>query len=454
MPSPPRAADRPVLTGRHYALLAAGFFALALYGSLVPFHFEAVPLDEALERFRAIPYLTLGIESRSDWVANILLFIPLAFLLTAAASVDRPRRVGWVAAAVVVPFCAALSVAIEFTQIFFPPRTVSLNDIVAESLGGLIGCAVWLVGGQTITGWLRRLWATLGAKGGAARLLPGYLFLLVLVHVMPLDLTISPVEIYHKYKEGRVHLLPFVGVYASPEEAFQKNFLTVLYFLPGGLLLAHLPGPVWGEPRGWKRALAVGLLLAATIEFLQLFVWTRGCDATDVVVGTLAVLAGWGLGVAWRRIPEGRRPVVPRPVWFLVWLGVVLFVNWQPFDFTADWDFVLERWRALSLVPFADMYRGTEYNAFDQVFHKTLLFFPLGVLVAWAGPGTPRLPAEAGVVCAALSVSVAVEFGQLFLPTRYASVSDVLVETFAAWLGFAVTWRWRFGPPVAPPGRG
>jgi len=34
--------------------------------------------------------------------------------------------------------CLTVAVAVEFTQIFFAPRTVSINDLVAETLGILI----------------------------------------------------------------------------------------------------------------------------------------------------------------------------------------------------------------------------------------------------------------------------------------------------------------------------
>ena len=60
--------------------LTLGYTAFVIYGSLVPLRFRARPLDEAWAYFQQIPYLELGIGSRADWVANILLFVPLAFL--------------------------------------------------------------------------------------------------------------------------------------------------------------------------------------------------------------------------------------------------------------------------------------------------------------------------------------------------------------------------------------
>ncbi len=46
----------------------------------------AIELTEAIERFQRIPFLDLGIDSRADWVANLLLFIPLSYLFAASVS--------------------------------------------------------------------------------------------------------------------------------------------------------------------------------------------------------------------------------------------------------------------------------------------------------------------------------------------------------------------------------
>jgi hypothetical protein len=69
--------------------LTVAYTAFVIYGSLVPLQFKARPLSEAWEFFRHIPYLELGIGSRADWVANILLFVPLAFLWLGAVWPER-----------------------------------------------------------------------------------------------------------------------------------------------------------------------------------------------------------------------------------------------------------------------------------------------------------------------------------------------------------------------------
>src|SRR4030042_2368687 len=106
-PAYPNQLDTPVpLRRTHLAWIALAYCAFAVYGSLVPLHFTAMPLRQALERFEQIPYLELAIHSRSDWVANILLMTPLGFLMMATLCTDRRRRADVFAAAVVIPACA------------------------------------------------------------------------------------------------------------------------------------------------------------------------------------------------------------------------------------------------------------------------------------------------------------------------------------------------------------
>ena len=70
-----------------YAVLANVIFIV--YGSLVPFDIRPHSLVQALESFRHIPYLNLGVVSRADWIANIVLYIPVAFFASAWLETGR-----------------------------------------------------------------------------------------------------------------------------------------------------------------------------------------------------------------------------------------------------------------------------------------------------------------------------------------------------------------------------
>jgi glycopeptide antibiotics resistance protein len=455
---------RPILTSRYYWCLALVFLGVAIYGSLVPLRFRPLPLHEAVASFRAALAEPVRVESRSDWAANILLFIPMGFLLMAALAVDKRPLAGWLAALVVLPACTLLSAAIEFTQLYFPDRVTSVDDIVAESIGGLLGTCLWLAAGQQITLRLRRFWVDFGGgQSSAGSLLQAYIVFLVLVHAMPMDLTISPALIYRKYREGHVILVPFAaGGEADVFARIQKCLTNTAFFLPVGVLAAGLAHPLWRRGRNWPVIAGLGFALAGLIELMQLFVLSRYFVSTDIVTGGLGVLAGWGLGlihyqhepVSMSRhalIADGQAAKAKTKGQALAygalagWLGLLVLVEWQPFNFNFSASEAARRLGELSLLPFADYQQSDYLNAFDQICSKTVLFLPVGALLAWLGSGPRGSGAGLLVLLPAILLTTLLEGGQLILPTRYASVTDILIESFGVWLGFVVVRRGQEG---------
>ena len=138
---------------RAYWLAAVGYAALAIYGSLVPLQYQPLAWAEAADRFRRFRICRLDSGGRADWVANILLFVPLAYLLMGALTLDTRSRAWRLTAAV-------LTVLTGFVAVDGPgvhaalvsSRTVSQNDVVAESLGAALGVVLWMAVGQGLVG--------------------------------------------------------------------------------------------------------------------------------------------------------------------------------------------------------------------------------------------------------------------------------------------------------------
>lgn len=427
-----------------FATLA--YTAFVIYGSLVPLHFRPLPLESAWRAFQDIRYLQLGIGSRADWVANILLFIPLAFLWL---GVLCPRG-GAFARAVVCGLaligCAALSLGIEFTQLFFPPRTVSVNDIVAETLGAAMGVALWLAFGERLKAWLQGWLALRTPRSAAERLLYVYLFLLFGYNVLPLDLTISLAELYHKWREGKVHLLPFADIGGSAAEVVYALASDIAIWIPAAFL--------WkvGGRRQASRVVLMVLAWAAALEFFQLFVYSRVSSTTDILTALCGGALGATLGAWYERslgvevAPAAARPVPMGALLWLVafvgWLGVMTAVFWYPFEFVTDWGFVHGRLAALKRAPLSAYYYGTELRAVTEVMHKTGFFFPLGALlgIATARIGRhgavpqPLLHAASAMLVA--GVAAGIELGQLFMPEKTADPADWILESAGALLGY------------------
>lgn len=436
-------------------LLIAGavlYTVFVLYGSLVPLEFRALPWREAVARFAAIPFLQLGIGSRADWVANLLLFIPLSFLWMAVLTAGHGPVHTTLVALVLIPLWVGLSVAIEFTQLFFPQRTVSQNDIFAESLGGVIGVAAWLAGGRPFMRWLAGWQQTHARAALAERLAWVYLVGVFVYNVLPLDLTISLVEIYHQWRDGKVNLVPFARLPPDPAYAFYEIVSDALIWMPLALLW-RVDGT-----RSSLRVWGMTWAAAALLEVLQLFVYSRVSDVTDLFTAAVGAALGVWVGARLARRQAPASAPLRWAAWapFMLaagWAAGLLFVFWFPFDFCSDGAFIKSRLELLWRAPFVAYYFGTEFRAITEVLRKTLFFAPLGALLAWGVARQPwrlRGPLFVLSMVVLVAMPVGVEFGQLMLPHKFVDPADMLLAWGGGLLGYAIARRMLHAPRLRP----
>ena len=428
------------------------YTAFVVYGSLVPLEYRAIPWDDAVARFGAIPFLRLGIGSRADWVANLLLFIPLTFLWMGVLTSGAGRAGSVLITLLLIPVAAALSVGIEFTQLFFPQRTVSQNDIFAETLGGILGVLVWWGVGGRFLEWLHAWQQTHARAALAERLAWVYLAGVLVYNVLPLDLTISLVEIYHQWRDGKVNLIPFGSLPGDAAEALYEIATDALIWVPLALMW-RLDGT-----RSARRVWGMTFGAAALLEILQLFVYSRVSDVTDLFTAAAgAALGTWAGG----RLAVRVSPASPMPAWSawlpfalaLAWVLLLGVVFWFPFDFQTNGAFIKSRLDFVQRVPFEVYYFGTEFRAITEVLRKTLFFAPLGGLLAWGVARQPwrwRVPLFALAMLVLAGLPVAIEGGQLMLPHKIVDLTDGLLAWLGGLAGYAVVRHLLRAPRHAP----
>ena len=422
------------------------YLAFIIYGSLVPLHYVALPFNEAVERFWQIPYLQLGIRSRADWVANILLFIPFAFLLCALSFRPGATALNSLLAGVIWLLCAALAVSIEFTQLYFPQRTVSINDIIAETSGAMLGIILYSFRGRQLKQFLASLALIRGHASVVTYLLIGYVAIFVLYNLLPLDLTLSPVELYKKWREGRIVLLPFSGYRGSAAEIGYAVLSDILLWCPIAVLL-YLQ-----QQQAGIRLYSKVLLLALLLEFCQLFVYSRVTDISDVLCALIATWLSITLLRLWQHKLAGETDATAAQLkhgllWSLAILAYSLFVLllfWYPFNFNFDWAFINQRLQAAQgKVLLESLYFGTEYRAITALLQKLLVFFPLGVLLAlfqrklslrWQQQ-TLQIVGSIYVI----SLALLCEAMQLALPGKTVDITDAILQICGGAAGFGVT---------------
>jgi len=427
---------RQRLDRRSYGLLAAAFALFAIYGSLVPFDVRPLSLAGAWAEFSSVLFGPLNVESRTDFVTNVLLFIPLGYLMLAALGTDRSGRVLLGPATLfTIGSCLTLSAAIEFAQTWVPDRTVALSDIVAETVGASIGVSVWLVAGEAVTRQVRAFLATRQRPGLRRQLLVAYCVGFCISQTLPLDLTINVSELARKYRHGMIELRPFVFRDSSWLAATWSCLTSVALSVPIGIAAVLL----WTERsrRRASSALVLGVGVIAALEMVQVFVASRVADVTDVITGSVGVAIG--VAAAARAVESDlldsvrRRPhrvvVVARGLTAL-WIGVLLIYHWSPFDFSLDPAQVTAGAHRIVMVPLHSYFIGTPFHALGEMVRKSLIAAPLGALMRSSWPDDRlalRGVRSAVTACAGFCLLLAIEVGQVFLPTRVPDITDAMV---------------------------
>lgn len=448
--------DPPRFPGpRHFGLAAVAYTLFVAYGSFVPLEFKAISLHDALDQFRHVPYYHLGVYKRQDLVANLLLYLPVGFFWAGAVS-DFCRWgfrgfIAAVAAVVAISLIQATTVVgIEFAQLWFPRRTVSMNDMLAEAAGCGLGMVAWFVLRNKVPPWIERLVSrTTGDADLFVLLLYTYLGGLVLYQLIPFDLVLTPEEIRRKIIDGRVILNPF----ASPSGDFFYSVWQVvadmLLFIPVGVL-GRIGGVPDGQIRPARRATIFVLVLAVAVEVSQIFIFSRYAASQDVITSTLGGVIGIRLGGplwALRGDPDRRERLLhgsQRPGLLLslaaAYTALLLAYFWYPFDINADWSSFEHRLRGFFDVPFSKYYVGTEQSAAANLMRAMVLFVPVGALARWALGD--RLHSRAArwllIILAACLLGTLIETGQAAMRSRYCDITDVLVYTLGAALGAAL----------------
>jgi VanZ family protein len=409
------------------------FLAFAWYGSLVPLQLRYIPLHEAVERFRTAQYVPLSAASRTDLVTNVLLMVPFGFTLAGALSA-RSRGLAIIAVPLVGACAGALGAAIELSQVFTPDRTPSWNDVVAQGIGGLTGAALWLAAGTWTTDFLTAVFTAHSAEDRALRLLTVYAVAWFAVGVLPLDFTLRPAEIAEKLRAGHIVLTPWPPL-ASVDDLADAA-ATLLWAVPlgaFGLLMSRR------HPQAALPGTLVGVLLVGALEGFQLLLMSRWAKVHDVTVGALGVAIG--AYAAARILGPARGSLRPGPelvrVWPLAalaaWTVVLAFRHWAPFDFSLEGAFVRPRLQqVLEQVPFESYYWGNPLDRLGDATTKVLMGVPVGVFLRLLWTPAYRLAALLAW-CALLVVGVAlfgaIELGQVFLPSRFPDLTDVLIGT-------------------------
>ena len=429
------------LRRNHYIALSALYALGVVYSSLmlgpIGLHYVPISFAEAWQRFTHIGFVSHASNQRADWVGNLMMAVPFTYLLNSAIHFgwEWPRR----AAAIALTLAIALLfiLVVKYAQLFFPPRTVTLNYITAQSLGAGLGVVLYQL---SHTRLYPRLVHLFDNGDGLTIVLGAYTVWLIGYFLMPFDFVRSLGDLAAR----ALQLTSILG--STPGEGRSGTYQTLVIIadtlstVPVGMFLA-----VTGRNRSRSGLILRALGLMVGVTFLQLFV----LGADPFLVALIYRTLGAVLGVLFMQSIKGRdlrkrHYYFSRylPFAFPVYVLLVMFVSGL---LTSQWGTLDEGVNALEprqFLPFWNFYIVSKARAAESFVVEFLMFVPIGVMV-WLRRGFWSSGAAfSGFV--AFGLSMMMELGRMMKPGLRPDFSDPIIAALGAAVAFKaapILWR-------------
>ncbi|MFO1026951.1 MAG: VanZ family protein [Acetobacteraceae bacterium] len=395
-----------------------------------PIPMNYVPLDpaEALRTMLRLRFADTGSDQRADWIGNLLMLVPYGFTVTAML---WPRRTGWLklpAFAVAMLLCFLTVVGIKYLQLFFPPRTVTLNYITAQSVGSLIGGVCFVL-------WHRWTAAPTLWRDRVAMLVLAlrlYLLALVLFLLMPLDFALSLPDLI-----GQLLRLPD-AITSVPGSGRPLPVRIVLQtasaasFVPVGMLLSLVWDGRYHVGRSVAAVFGLGLLLTSFIFALTTLVMGAAPGMIAITYRTFGIVIGgvlmhWLVRQDMDRLRRWLSALVPWMV--LPYLAALILVNQLASTHWRSYEQIAPEVDLRGLLPLFDYYIVPKADAAKNIVGHVLMYIPIGITVWLRGPRRGRT-----VLAFLLGglLSLGIEVARYFRPGLQGDINAVAVGAFAA----------------------
>lgn len=428
-PVPPSPNTRFLAWLLIYALLIA--YASTVIGPS-GLHFVQLDVAEAWRdfRIRAFAWVNVGSDQRADWMGNLTMYVPFGFLLAGSL---WPRRVGALnPLSVLTTGCAALALAlafvlaVKFAQVFFPPRTVILNYVVAQGIGAAVGIVAFGLsrGRMRLEVWR----GAVDPREGLRLVLILYSCAVFVFILMPLDFALGRDELLVQFGRLPDAIVNMPGADQPPVVRAALLVAGALATAPLGLLLVLGPR---GPNRSIGLATARGFVWMAILWGLSTLLVSGAPALASVALRTAGIALGaWAMHWLLRQDADW---LLYRLRFLSAWatlpyLVLLLAVNGL---FSLDWRTPIEALQSiypLGLLPLFDYYIVSKAAAARNIVAHAVMYAPIG-LFAWLNGARPTLASAS-----ALLLALIVEASRYLRPGLEGDVNAVAVAGVAAFL--------------------
>lgn len=407
-------------------MLLCGLFIV--YGTTIPFEPVEQPISIA-EGWKQAIEASSERSSRTDRVANVLLFLPLGAVFAARLARSGVGLIGSVLLAAMTG--ATLSISVETLQINLQMRVTSVSDVMTNTAGAILG---------GIVGWTMaiRVWPLLEPKlrlGVAAH--PLAMLAVVassgwaLVEFAPFVPSLDFGELKQSIRSARP--IPFGPSIGGVQPDVDRSALVVemlTWVLLGGLIALALQES--GRRGGVLivRTVVLAALVRTGVEVLQLIFPGHVADATQIILamGGAAVAATVITMQPSRSLRSWTGPALA------VWWVAMVIEGIRPFD-TLSFTGQLH---VTAFFPFYSYFLTPPPAALTIAAEKVASTVPMGTLLALRY--FKVTPMTAALVGGAFGLGI--ESIQMFNAARIADFTDVFLAGFGAWVGALAVRSW------------
>jgi VanZ family protein len=269
---------------------------------MIPFRVTTDPtiVGAHLARIALNPFISPDTGRRlsvPDVAQNVLLFLPFGLMGAWAVAGPQARRAPAATIARVTAYALLLSTVAEGLQLFTLDRISSIADVLADTLGALIGAATWY---PLRAAWRRSSAAThVAALTALPRFSPFVLAALLVCAAawQPFDVTLDVGNAVQKW-------------HALHHDVWQRATMGGVIVGATRYVLFALAAALWLKQAGVRGAgvwaVVIGIAAACGLDASEAAIESRMPGLADLSAHIVGAIAGAWLARGW---PRGRSPI-------------------------------------------------------------------------------------------------------------------------------------------------
>ena len=411
-------------------VLAVIYSAMLIYASIMPFDIGSVDdLEKSLSRFwGGWPIDPEARISGSDVMSNLVLYIPLGWFVAVRCKFSRDKPI--VVVLIASAMCSVLSLCIEFVQMFTVSRISSAADWLFNSVSGFFGAITGVLYGEKVwlkgVSWLEKSWCDRPANIVAMMLI----VLLAADAWAPYMPTILTKQVWRSLKNSHFNIME--GLALHPWHWWLVT--RVLVYMVLTMLLASWGGRKdEGVTISWVRAAVVTACFALVFETGKLFIASRSMNVANIITSWIGGFLGILIGVfSSNKLISNKLNVM-----IVTLLVYVFYLWWTPFNFVWEPEMIQSGLPSpIQLLPLYHYAMGAELNHIrlfvQSIFLLGLFTYLIRLKFGWI---ERRVSVILIAVLLAMALGLLLEGGQLLLPSRTASMTDVYCFAAGAGIG-------------------